>query len=183
MSTLNHYVTLNFPLDLASILAGGIVGFFLVFIVDWVKKPRVKLLGFVPVVFNGGTLHKMRFKVKGLESPGLSCLNIGWCCKNVFAKWDETPNPLEAGNANTFRPELVPATYYQPLFCSREYTVPIVFENNGKYEIFSGWWFGKNSGYGPDPAIGSTVQICLTLNGARLSLSKSFSVNQIIGTR
>lgn len=116
MCTVNSYVTLNFPLDLANILAGGVVGFLLVFLVDWVKKPRVKLRKFESVAVNGGTLHKMRFSVGGSETPGLSCLNIEWCCKNVFAKWDETPVPMDS-NENKFRPELVPATYYQPLFC------------------------------------------------------------------
>ena len=183
ISTMCGYVTFSFPLDLASTLAGGVVGFLLVFLVDWVRKPRVRFLGFVPVASNAGTLHKLRFKIWGFQTPGLSSLNIEWCCRNVFAKWDETPNPQEEGESTKFRPELVPSTYYQPLFCGKEYTIPIIIESHGKHDIFSGWWFGRKSGYGPDPAIEPTAQIRLTLTGAGLSWSKPFSLSQICGTK
>ena len=53
---MDDYVTFKVPLDLASTLAGGVIGFLLVFFVDWVKKPRVRFLGFVPATSNGGIL-------------------------------------------------------------------------------------------------------------------------------
>lgn len=173
------WVTFNLPLDLASTVAGGIVGFVLVFVVDWIKRPRIQFLGFSSAQANFGKLYKFRFRLKGLSPPGLSRLTISWSDKTVFAKWDETPNPLERDDWSRFRPELVPATYDQPLFCGSEYAVPVIIERDGSHEIFSGWWFGKDSGYGPDPGVNKQDHIKLTLSGAGLSWAKEFTVDRV----
>lgn len=173
------YVKFNWPLDLVSTLAGGVVGFLLVFIIDFIKKPKLKALDFDQVKVNFGTLYKFRFKIKGLSSPGVCRLRISWSDKNVYAKWDETPNPLEGDDLSKFRPELVPGTFDQTLFRGNEYSVPIVIENNDYREVFSGWWFGKDIGYGPNPQLESGFQIKLTLHGAGLSWSRSYTEREI----
>ncbi|MCU7905914.1 MAG: hypothetical protein KZQ76_08650 [Candidatus Thiodiazotropha sp. (ex Epidulcina cf. delphinae)] len=177
------YVIFKFPLDLLSTLAGGVVGFVLVFVVDWVRRPRVKFLGFAVVESNFGDLYKLRFQLRGCVEPGLCRMTIQWCCKSVFAKWDETPNPLENDNLSKFKPELVPATYDQPLFFKHEYAVPLVIKNEGKSEIFSGWWFGKDKGYGPDPGIYPGTEIRVVLSGGGLSWSKTITLAELVNAR
>lgn len=176
---LSYYLKFDWPLDLVSILAGGIVGFLLVFIIDFIKKPRLKVLGFERASVNFGTLYKLRFKIKGRSSPGVCRLRISWSDRNVYAKWDETPNPLDDDNLSKFKPELVPGTFDQPLFKGIEYSVPIVIENNGNREVFSGWWFGKNIGYGPNPRLEKGFNTKLTLYGTGLSWTRSFTEKEI----
>ena len=96
-------------------------------------------------VYQSGKKDEFRFRLKGLSAPGLSRLTISWSDKTVVAKWDETPNPLERDDLSKFRPELVPATYDQPLFCGNEYVVPVLIERNGRFEIFSGLIHYKTS--------------------------------------
>lgn len=180
---MSDYLTFKFPLDLLSTLAGGIVGFVLVFVVDLVKRPRVRLLGFAAVPANFGTLYKLRFTLRGCTEPGLCRVTIHWCCKSVFAKWDEAPNPLESDDLSKFKPELVPATYDQPVFFNHEYSVPVVIEKEDKREIFSGWWFGRNNGYGPDPSVESSAEIRITLSGAGLSWSRAFTLAEIVAAK
>lgn len=177
-------VTFNLPVDLAGILAsalaGGVVGFFLVYIVNWLWRPKVRTLGWARVPVNFGTLYKLRFTVKGRLSPGLCALEIEWNGRTVFAKWDETPNPLEQDDPSRFRPELVPGTYYQPLFTDREYIVPIVIERDDICQVFSSWWFGWGNGYGSDPTVNRRTDIRLTLAGGDLRWSATFRVDDII---
>ncbi len=111
-----------FPLDLASTIAGGIVGLALVYLVKWLWRPKVKELGFRKEKVNFGTLHKFGFKIKGKEAPGLCSLEIEWCGNKVFAKWDETSNPLKDDKIDEFVPERVPQTYYQPIFLNESIT-------------------------------------------------------------
>ncbi|MEW8332898.1 MAG: hypothetical protein AB2558_20465 [Candidatus Thiodiazotropha sp.] len=178
---MHDFITFSFPLDALSVIAGGIVGFFLVFLVDFIKKPRVKDLGFSVEKVNFGTLYKVRFKLKGKSTPGLTRMTISWCCNKVFAKWDEAPNPIDEDDMKKFNPVLVPSTYDQPIFCGNEYNVPIVINDNSKYEIFSGWWFGKNKGYGPDPSLNSSTKITLTLTGGSgLLWSKEFTISELL---
>jgi hypothetical protein len=171
-------VKFDLPLDLASVIAGGIVGFLLVFLVDLIKKPRVKFIGFIKSPSNFGELHKIKFKLNGVSSPGLSRMTISWCGNSVFANWDESPNPLH--DDSEFRAELVPATYDQPIFNGNEYSVPLIIQNNGRYEIFSGWWFGRESGYGPkNIEIDSSTEIRVTLCGSGLVWTKEFTLNDL----
>jgi len=60
--------------------------------------------------------------------------------------------------------------------------VPIIIEpeNRGSKEVFSGWWFGKNKGYGPNPASNNNTKISLTLVGNGLIWKKEFNVSEIV---
>ncbi len=177
----SNFFHFDFPLDLASTIAGGLVGLFLVYLVDWLWRPKVTELGFRKEKVNFGTLYKVGFRLKGRKEPGLCSLEIEWCGNRVFAKWDETPNPLKDDEIDKFVPERVPQTFYQPIFSKREYYVPILIEpdNTGNKEVFSGWWFGKKKGYGPDPAIKDNAKVSLTLTGSNLCWKKEFNVSEI----
>lgn len=185
-------IEFRIPVDLGNILvgalAGGVIGFGLVFLVDWSKRPRVKVLGFSAHTVklqnsSGGSisahLYKLHFRLMGVTPPGLCRMNIAWSDRAVLAKWDETPNPTAEGNSPRFRPELVPATFDQALFLGQEYHVPIIIGQGDKYEVFSGWWFGRDTGYGPDPKVSLTDSIQLTLWGGQLLWSEAFTLDQV----
>jgi hypothetical protein len=179
---------LDVPNIIAGALAGGLVGFALgivgTYFVDWLRRGRVKFLGFKRYETSFGILFGFRFKVIGSLDPGLCCLQIKWPSGRVFGKWDETPNPLQSDDLTQFRPEPVPATFYQPLFIDTEYSIPVIVADlNGNCDIFSGWWFGRDRGYGPNPRLPSpqSEQIRLTLlGGGGLSYSKEFRVSDIL---
>ena len=160
------------------------VGFTLVHFVDWLWRPRVKEYTFVEEKANFGTIYKLSFTLKGRSQPGLCALTIEWGTDkertSVFAKWDETPNPLEGDKLEGFRPELVPSTFYQPLFLGRPYSVPVLIKAKDSYDVFSGWWFGKDCGYGPNPWVGRCDNLSLTLVGGKFSWTKSVTVDKII---
>jgi hypothetical protein len=46
---LGQYVEAKWPLNLLSALVGGVVGLLLVFVVVWIKKPRIRVRGFEKV--------------------------------------------------------------------------------------------------------------------------------------
>jgi hypothetical protein len=172
---------MDWPNILIGAIAGGGVGFLLVYLVDWLWRPRVKEYKFIKEGWNFGTLYKLNFTLKGRSQPGLCALTIQWSSnKGVFAKWDETPNPLEADDPNIFRAELVPSTYYLPLFLKRPYSIPILNKADGSYEVFSGWWFGRNNGYGPNPRLSMSDNLTLTLTGGNFTWSKIVSVDTIV---
>ena len=77
----------------------------------------------------------------------------------------------------------MPATYDQPPFFNHEYALPLVIEKETKWEVFSGWWFGKDKGYGPDPSIDSGAEIRVTLSGAGLSWSRVITLAEIVNAR
>jgi hypothetical protein len=106
-------------------------------------------------------------------------MTINWCGKQVFAKWDETPNPLDEDDIQKFNAGLVPSTYDQPIFYGIKYSIPILINVNSKFEIFSGWWFSKSKGYGPDPSLDSSTKIRITLTGSGLLWSKEFTINDL----
>jgi hypothetical protein len=83
---MDRYLAIRWPLDLLSVLASGVVGFLLVFIIDWIWKPRIKVLSFEKVQVNFGILYKLRFRLGGFNSPGVCRLRINWDSKSVFAK-------------------------------------------------------------------------------------------------
>ncbi len=176
---MSNFVTFELPLDLVRTLAGGVVGLGLVYLVNWLWRPRVKFLGFTKSRANFGTLYKLRFKLKGRSAPGFCGLQIEWSGGNILAKWDETPNPVRGDDPRQFEAALVPATFYQPLFLGREYAVPIVIEHDGRQEIFSGWWFGREMGYGPDPRLPDSDRVRLTILGGGLRWSREFFVVDI----
>jgi hypothetical protein len=176
----NSFIALKFPVDILGALVGGVVGLLLVLFWDWISRPRVSFLGFNKVNVNFGDLYKLRFKLSGRKKPGICQLEIQWNGKSVKAKWDEAPNPLKNDDLNEFRPELVPATFYQTLFIEKEYQVPILHEDNGNLSIFSGWWFGRNNGYGDDPTINEEDKITLILSGNNFQWRKTFKISKII---
>ena len=152
----------------------------LVYLVAWRWRPRVKQYVFKKSDFNLGPLYKLHFTLRGRANPGLCCLRIEWSGRSVFAKWDETPNPLERDDPSRFVPELVPSTYYLPLLVKHPYAVPIVIEHNGQREVFSGWWFGRGR-FDPDPAIPVGAKIRLTLTGGDLHWTEEFSLEEVCG--
>jgi len=162
-------------------VAGFAASILSVVLIDWIRRPRVSFIGFERVPVNFGVLHKIQFRLRGRASPGLCRFDIHWDGRQVPAKWDEAPNPLEADDLNQFRPELVPATFYQPLFQRRDYAVPILIERNGQLEVFSGWWFGRGRGYGPNPDLGGVEEIELAVICAGLHWSRQCRVAEILG--
>ncbi|MEW5805173.1 MAG: hypothetical protein AB1721_00355 [Patescibacteria group bacterium] len=182
----NSLVALKLPVDILGALAGGAVGLILVLIWDWISRPKVKFLGFISEQVNFGTLYKLRFKITGRQNPGICQLEIRWNGNSVKAKWDETPNPLENDQMNQFRAELVPATFYQPLFLQQEYKVPIVHRENNygqQLSVFSGWWFGRNNGYDPNPSVDRDTELTLILSGNNFQWSKKVKVSEITNER
>ncbi len=171
------------PVEILSGIFGGFIGLLLVEIWDLIKRPKVQFSGFKSTKVNFGTLHKLNFRIHGKQHPGICQLEIQWNSKSVKAKWDETPNPLENDDLNKFKPELVPATFYQPLFLEKDYFVPIIHEDDEKQlSIFSGWWFGRKFGYGPDPKIDKKQKIVLTLSGNNFEWKKEFFIEDILKT-
>ncbi len=183
--SIHDLIIFKLPMDLLGALMGGIVGFVLVKLWDLYSKPKVKILGFVNTNFNcGGELIKLKFKITGKQNPGVCQLELQWCDNSVKAKWDEAPNPIKNDDCNEFKPELVPATFYQPLFLNKEYNVPIIHKENinsvEKFTVFSGWWFGREKGYGPDPSIKKCCRLKITLSGNNFEYSKEYKVKKII---
>lgn len=182
----NSFIALKLPIDILGALIGGIIGLLLVLLWDWISHPKVRFLGFVHEQVNFGTLYKLRFKITGRQNPGICQLEIQWNGNSVKAKWDEASNPLENDQLDKFRAELVPITFYQPLFLQQEYKVPIVHQenNNGQQlSVFSGWWFGKKKGYGPDPSVSMDTELTLVLSGNNFQWSKKVKVSEITDER
>jgi hypothetical protein len=150
----------------------------------WLRKPRVRFLGYTSVNFGSGTLHKVVFQING-GSPGSSCLHIRWpshrgrAFEEQFAKWDEAANPVDA-HSGRFLQWLVPSGYYQPLLPHRLYKVPIVFEGpNGEFEVFSGFWFGRDEGYLKYRALERETVLTLLLAGTGLLWEKATTPEEL----
>jgi hypothetical protein len=196
-------MSLDWPEILVGAVLGALAGFVLVEAVEWLRRPRVRNVHFRrhPDVHFGPVLvdlHRLCFELKG-RAPGLSFLEIRWRLDqgqalSVIAKWDETPEPLMRpapfSPDEHFRPDMVPATFYQALFPGRAYSVPIVaFVRSGPEradppfhpgpEAFSGWWYGSHIGFAPNPQLRKDEWVRLTLTGAGLSWSRVFSVHRI----
>ena len=165
-------------------LLGTLLGFLLVKISDWSRKARLHFSGFKKCDVNFGTLYKISFTVKGCFDPGISCIRITSKGYSAFAKWDEAPNPLKDDKLESFISEMVPSTYYQPIFLKKEYRVPVVIEenNNGKkLFIFDGWWFGKGKGYYKGQELSKEEELTLNvLGGNGLNWNKTFKVKNIL---
>jgi hypothetical protein len=179
-----------------SFILGLLVGFLSTLLFESVRKPKVKFLGFL----REDNLYKLRFKIAGSGlfeflgvskeftlAPGQACLEIRWHDgykpREVFAKWDQAPNPQEEDRLRRpkFKPYLVPFTYYLPLFVDREYEIPIMFKGkNDRYEVFSGWWFGKNTGYGGDYTVKPDTEVTLSLIASNAFWTRSFKLKEII---
>lgn len=177
-----RYMEFKIPIDLLGVLLGGVVGLLLVELWEYIKKPKIQFLGFLSSKFNsGGELIKIKFRIKGKSSPGVCQIELKWNKKNVKAKWDESPNPLENDDFEKFKPELVPSTYYQQLFLNKEYMVPVLHKkDSSELSVFSGWWYGQPN-YGPNPSIKFNDNLVISISGNNLEWCKSFSVgNEIL---
>lgn len=175
-----------------SAIWGGVIAFMLVFIVEWLRKPKVKFLGFEYSLFNiPNGLYKIKIRICPKISvlkwftyqPGITSLEICYRDKIQFAKWDETPNPLIGDDPRQFEASMVPQTFYQILFLDRLYTVPIIHKDKeGKLTIFCGWWFGRDFGYGTaeDYNINKDEKICLILRGNNVFWKKQIKISDIL---
>ncbi len=182
----------NFPFplpsanDLPNILWGGILGFVLVFLVEWLRTPVVRFKGFQKDEFSDkGILYKAKFLITGkfffpfFALPiGISVLEILYRNHVQFAKWDETPEPVSQGQ---FHPEAVPGTFYQTLFLKKTYCVPVLHQDKDKkLTIFCGWWYGRAVGYGENLNIEAHENITLNLKTATSSWARKFKVSNVI---
>jgi len=172
----------NLPIDLGSAIVGGIIGLLLVLAWEWLTKPRIFWFNysFIKEKVNFGTLYKLKFKVWGLRSPGFCEFQIHWGRNMVRGKWDESPNPLHKDDLNQFEPALVPQSFFLPLMLKQYYTVPILHEDDKSLTVFSGWWFGRKMGYGPNPRINKKAQLTLIIKGNNLEWRKKIKVEDII---
>jgi hypothetical protein len=165
--------------------------------------------------FDEGDLLKFWFSLKGRSSPSFSSLELVYTppalaeprvAISVFAKWDETANPLTEQRAATgeveriFFADRVPATYFIPLRNGRVYTVPVVWgrpaarnsvtsnipmrdaiANKSELLLFSGWWFDPQR---PRPffvpSISQDGHLKLILNGEGLYWEQEFLVRDLV---
>lgn len=146
------------PTGIANAFLGGAIGLMLVIFWECVKRPRIYFKDFIKKDdFNYKEtkyLYKIRIGISGIEYPGLSEFKIVWKYGSVKAKWDEKPNPLEGDNSDIFLPELVPQTMQNFIVEKKVYEIPIIHEDSyGTKTVFSGWWFGRDKGYGIDVPI------------------------------
>ena len=148
--------------------------------VIYIFLKKVKYIGFDKIVVNFGKLYKLKLILKGYSDPGTCSCEIIIDERNILAKWDECPNPLENDDLNKFLPEKVPSTFFQPLNIEKEYTIPIVIKENESYYIFDGWWFGKDRGYYTHPALESSSKITIILRGNKFNWKKELTLAEIM---
>ena len=171
---------IDLPNLLIGALFGGIVGYYLVKIIEWSHRVKLKFLGFKIEQTNFGKLLKLRFILKGRFEPGVCCCEIITEDGHRYAKWDETPNPLKGNNLNTFVPEMVPATFYQSLYLKKEYSIPILIEYNEKrINVFNGWWFGKYEGYAGFAELGNSDSVKIIIRGNGFIWKQKFTVEKM----
>lgn len=176
------------PLDWINVISSGLVGLMLViFYEGFLRKPSVKFLGVEKVETNFGELYKIKLRISSrrffvkVRHPGQASLKISWRGNTVFAKWDESPNPLKADRLVNFIPEAVPSTYYNNLFAGNTYLVPVMHKDKAGLSIFSGWWFGRDLGYGPDPTLrNNNADIKLELISANAEWYKTLTVKDLV---
>jgi hypothetical protein len=133
--------------NIFSAILGGVIGLLLVFLVEWIKKPRVKFGGFKKEELKNCKkkeyLYKILVVISGCTSPGYSELYIKWKDKSgknksVKAKWDELPNPINDA--------MIPSTTTYLVIKKGTYYIPVIHEDvDGNLTIFSGWWFFRDS--------------------------------------
>jgi hypothetical protein len=144
------------------------------------RKPSVEFRGFTQVRANFGTLHKMQFRITGGDPGKCQCeIRIG--DDTFYAKWDETPNPVEGDVLSGFRPEMVPATRQQRLYPDSDYMIPILISDGGSICIFDGWWFGRHRGYGKHDLLNEDTVVSIALKGTGLNWTREFCVRDIVG--
>jgi hypothetical protein len=208
---------------LVGALLGALLGYWTNYWFQLRSRPRVKCFGFIwrPGVesrykhpFDEGDLLKFWFVLNGRSSPGFSSLELVYtpppsatsrAAISVFAKWDETANPLaevrsEDDVQRTFFADRVPATYFIPLRNGRIYTIPVVWgtpaartainsdnplrdavAQKTELLLFSGWWFDPQR---PRPyyvpSVAEDGHLKLILNGEGLCWQREFSVKELV---
>jgi len=140
------------PIEL---VAGGTVGVVFAELVRWLLRPRAQFIRLEskPDVqgLTGGiqSLHRMRFKVRGAASGEAAAILSKWgpsIDQATYAKWDESPEPFAwDSGSQVLELNLVPQTFYLPLFASRTCPLPILVNwKTGDVtglDIFCGWWY------------------------------------------
>jgi hypothetical protein len=143
------------------LFVGGLVGAVMaVLVAEGVRRyqlPRVKFLGVESTKPERGLaggeqyLRRIRFKAKGSTVGTATSIRLRWGpapAQATIAKWDETPEPVETNpvtGAGENPPNLVPATFYLPLYAGEEYTVPVLIDwqapDRRVTDVFCGWWY------------------------------------------
>lgn len=189
-----NQITLNMPEVsigglsrwLGSLVISGFISLVVVLLYEYLSKPRIIFTGFTSTDFNlSDSLYKLNFTIKGKRDPGFSEVSIEWKDSNsnfqkVFAKWDETPNPLDS--KGEFVPEMVPQTFRNLLRSGKSYSIPILSKDGNELSVFSGWWFARDSGYGPaDRAVvEKKTKITIKLSGSELNDEYVVFVKEIV---
>jgi hypothetical protein len=174
-------MNIDWPNALAGALVGWILGFAIDRLIIWSRQVKVAFTGFEAVQTNFGTLYKMRFNLKGYDDPGECSCELTTNAHTTFAKWDECPNPLRDDRLDAFVPEMVPATFHQRLYVSREYHIPILVKPNNEIFVFDGWWFGRNAGYYTQRALIRESVVDITLRGSGFAWHRAFTLWEIMG--
>ncbi len=172
-----HFKT---DINLTEVLLNAAFGAWLVFFFDWWWRPKIIQAGFKEFPFGASNQYihrKLCFKLSGKSSLGQCFMDIEWNGKHTFAKWDETAEPLVG---SIFHPELVPATFCLPLHYGNLYSIPIIIEQNGSYQIFDGWWYGNIPTLQQSKTVSVHDKITLTLSGPGVRWSKQFRINEIL---
>lgn len=173
-------VQIDLPNVVIGALCGGIVGYYLVRIIEWSHKVKLIFLGFIGEKTNFGELLKLKFILKGQSEPGVCCCEIITEDGHRYAKWDETPNPLKGDSLDKFIPEMVPATFYQSLYLEKVYSIPILIKyNENRINVFNGWWFGKHEGYAGFAELQNTDSVKIIIRGNGFIWKKIFTVEKI----
>ena len=151
-------------------LLGGVIGVAIAELVRLYQRPRVKFLELESTQPKRGLaggeqyLRRIKFEVKGSSSGTATSIELRWGPdprQGTYAKWDETPEPAETNpvtGAWENRPNIVPATFFLPLYAKEEYTVPILIDWDASGEaqpglprvldVFCGWWYVERK---PEP--------------------------------
>lgn len=158
---------ITFPSEIDGVAAGvGIVtAISVVWLVDWIKTPTIRHLGWRHV----GDFYYFDFEIVGkvlpwwCGDPGTASVVLSWRSYSTFAKWDELPEPWNYEKGK-FVPNLVPSTFYLPVTVQKPYSLPLIRLVEGETWVFSGWSYGWPR-YGPDPVVGPNDPICVEVRG------------------
>jgi hypothetical protein len=164
---------------IAGVLLGAFVGWVVASAFAWLALPRVKHYGFLERIpaYDGGHLHKLWFELLGPSAPGVCSIELTYGDLSRFAKWDEAGAPLTWNGA--FWPDLVPSTSMQVLHLGRVYSVPIVYERDGQYQLFSGWWYGRRQAPTAAPILDPDASIRIALTGHGLKWTREFKIKDL----
>lgn len=112
-------------LDGWATIASVVIALAVVWVVDGLKKPRVKHLGW----HTAGDFEYFDFIIRGriapnwVSDPGAGRIRLTWRGHGSFAKWDELAEPglYDQNGGFTFQVSMVPQTFYLPLTIGEKY--------------------------------------------------------------